>query len=112
MLAQSQFFELLSRIPEEALAAVLILSVIFSFVTILVVTLRIVDYCKTTTLARMSKEMIEELLAKGYTPQEIEPLVRDTRGWKKMRRSFQCATTDRPEFFDRQRRPLPPVKNV
>ena len=111
MLARSEFLELLSRIPEEALAAVLILSVILSFVTILVTTLTIVDYYKTTTLARMSKEMVEELLAKGYTPQEIEPLVNGTSGWKKMRKLFAFAK-DRPEFVDRYRRPMPPVKNV
>ena len=111
MLAQNEFLAFLSQLPEEALVAVVILSMVFTFITILVTTLTIVDYLKTTTLARMSKEMVEELLAKGYTPQEIEPLVHGTSGWKKMRKLFTFAK-DRPEFFDRSGRPMPPVKNV
>jgi hypothetical protein len=110
MLAQSEFMELLSRIPGEALGAVLILSVILSFITILATIMSIVDYHKKTSLARMSKEMIEQLLAKGYTPQEIEPLVNGSNPWKKMRQLFACA--QKPHELDRYRRPVPPVKSV
>ena len=109
--AQNEFLAFLNRLPEEAIVALLILSLIFTFITVFITTLTLIDYKKSTTLARMSKEMIEDLLAKGYSPEEIEPLVHGTSGWKKMRKLFQFAK-DRPEYFDRYRRPAPPVKNV
>ena len=112
LLAKSELLEFLHHLPEEAVAAILILSVIFSFITVLVTTLSVVDSYKTITLARMSKDMIEDLLAKGYSPSEIEPLVNGNSNWKKMRKLFAFAR-DRHDAQARgyHGRPMPPVKH-
>lgn len=113
MLAQSNdVLRLFQSLPEEAVAAMFILGIVFTFVTVLVISLSAIDSYKSITLAKLSKQMVEELLAKGYTPQEIEPLVNGTSGWKKMRKLFTFAKRGGFDFQDRYGRPVPPVKQV
>ena len=112
MLAKSEIYQLLSQLPEEALAAILILSLIFTFLTTLVTVMCVADSYKTLKLARMSKELIEDLLAKGYTPQEIEPLVNGPHRWQKMRQLF-ASLKNRMNHRERPfRHPAPPVKRT
>ncbi len=112
MLAKSELMQLLSRLPEEALAATLILSVVFTFITIIVTVVSIANTHKSITLAQMSKELIEELLAKGYSPREIEPLVNGPNCLDKMRNLF-AFVKDKSRFGRRRYRyPAPPVKQT
>ena len=113
MLAKSEIFELLNRLPEEALAAALILSVIFTFITILVSVISMSESHKAITLSRMSKELIEDLLAKGYTPTEIEPLVNGRGKWRTMKNIFEYVRGKKSDIPERAyRHPTSPVKHT
>ena len=109
MLAKSELLEFLSQLPEEALAACLILSIIFTFITVIVTIHSIADAHKSITLARMSKQMIDDLLARGYSPEEIEPLVNGKKGWMKLGKIFGMAKSYFPDGR-KGREPVPPVK--
>ena len=40
------------------------------------------------TMARMHKEFIQDLLAKGYSAEDVERLVYGGKGWNKVRRAY------------------------
>lgn len=108
---QSELLTFLGDLPSEAVAAMFILAIIFTFITVIATTLATIDMFKSIALAKLSKQMVDELLAKGYTPQEIEPLVNGSSGWKKMRKLIAFAKQKSGyEFQDRYGRPVPPVK--
>ncbi len=111
LLAQtSQNFEtsLLNRIEPNFLGAILILSVIFGFVIIVVSVVTIFSTIEKITLAKMSKSMVEDMMAKGYSPEEIRMLVQGDRPWEKFRKFFAWSKKKPAEEYTN--RPAPPVK--
>ena len=112
MLAESELYQLLTQLPEEALAAVFILGVIFSFATIIVTVISFAVSFRSVRLAQLSKDLIEELIAKGYTPQEITALVHGPNRWSKIQELFTFARNRTPFHCRHDRYPAPPVKQT
>ena len=102
--AKSSSFELLERIDPDILGAVAILSVIMFFVLLVTSVVTICRTYQNVTLARMQSQMLNDLLAKGYSVDEIQQLI-----YGHKRSVFT-------RFFDGSRqtyvsqRPAPPVK--
>ncbi len=104
LLAQSSFFQLAERIDSDLLGAIAMVSSILFF---LVMTISIVTITRTVqniTLAKMQNQLLNELLAKGYSVDEIHQLVTGKR------RSVLTRAFDRGRQAYVSRRPAPPVK--
>ena len=105
--SSSGFYELLNRIPEEALAAVLILSLIFSFITVLVTVICLIEWRKSISLATINRELITDLLDRGCTPAEIEQIAYGSSIASKIRRLFKGSSN----LVKCYKRPVRPVKH-
>ncbi len=81
--------ELLKSLDSDVVGAALILSVIGAAAMSITVVCLIADTFKSITMAKMQKSMIEDMLAKGFTPEEVERLVYGGKAWHKLRRLFQ-----------------------
>ena len=97
--------DLISRLNPDVIGACLILGVIGSVATIITIVVAVVDTYKSITLAKLSKSMVEDLLARGYSPEEIERLLHGDKAWNKFKRFFAKQRKSAEAY-----RPMPPVK--
>ena len=79
---------IIEHLPSEALAAIMILATIGTFVSIIVGVGMGINAIKSVKLANITRFMIEDLLAKGYKAEEIERLVFGESKLSKVRRMF------------------------
>ena len=105
--AQSEVETIISRIDNDLLGVICLLSAIFIFITIIVSIVSFSRYQQSVTLARMHNDLISRLLDKGHTPDEVERLVYGDNRWNKIRRVFS-QFKNRPT--NGAARPVPPVK--
>ncbi len=98
--------DVLSRLDPDIIGACLILGVIGSVGIIITTVVAITDTYKSITMAKISKAMVEDLLARGYSPEEIERLLHGDKAWNKFKRFFAKQQSRGREGY----RPMPPVK--
>jgi hypothetical protein len=87
---KSDFMQLVERIEPEFLGAILIVAVVFSFVTLIVTIVSFTQMIQKITIVRTNHRLIEHLLAQGMSADDIERLVFGKKRWpslsKMMRR--------------------------
>ena len=104
--SDSTFFRLAERIDPNLLGAIGLISVVLTFIFLVVST---VTFCRTLqslSLAKMQNQMINELLAKGYSVDEIQQLVTGSRRRNVLFRIFDRG---RQAYINR---PAAPVKST
>ena len=106
LVAASESFQLLERIDPDFLGAIAMVTTIFSFILMITTVVTVCRTYQKVALARMQNQMINELLAKGYSVDEIQQIV---LGQKRnvLTRFFDGR---RQTYVDQ--RPAPPVKPV
>lgn len=105
--AESDFTTVVQSVDSETLGIALILTVIGVFVTVIAVSITFIESRKKLQLARLQREMIDDLVNRGFKPDEIEKLVHGQTGWDKFCGIFQQRKS---EFSDSFVRPASPVK--
>lgn len=103
--AHSSFFDLFQKVDPDFLGVMGILTTVFTFVFLMVAISTISRTIQNISIARMQNQMINELLAKGYSVQDIQQLVHGSR--KNV--LFRFFDNNRQTYVNRQ--PSPPVKN-
>ena len=78
-LADSSFFDLVERVDPDIIGAMGILTVIMVFTLSIVSVVTVSRTIQNVSLARMHRQMINEMLAKGYSIDEIQQLVTGRR---------------------------------
>jgi len=107
---QSEFFELLQSVDSDFVGVMLILTTIFSFVTVIVFVVTVSRTIQSVLVVRSSQRMVEGLLAKGYSVDEVERLVYGHKGWNAFSRMVgRCRDAIRRNNAP-GRHPAPPVK--
>lgn len=103
LLASSPGIELLQNMNPDVLGAAMILGTILFFVTVVV---SIVTICQTITrlaVVRSNKSLVQDLLSKGYSVDDVERLVYGQAGWNKLTRAIR-------KIGKSKNRAVPPVK--
>ena len=104
--ANSQFFEIIQRIDPDFLGSIGLVVAILTFVLLIVSVIFSLRTIQNISMAKMQNQMVNELLAKGYSVQEIQQLVYNHRRNVLFR------------FFDNRkqgyvnRNPSPPIKRA
>ena len=106
LLAQSTFLQLAEGIDPNLLGAIGMVSTILFFLVALITIVTVTRTVQNITLTKMQNQMINELLAKGYSVDEIQQLVTGKR------RSVLTRAFDRSRQAYVNRRPSPPVKQT
>ena len=102
--ANSEFFRLIEKIDPDFLGVIGLVSSILTFVLLIVSVVFVLRTIQKVSLAKMQNQMVNELLSKGYSVDEIQQLVFNNRRNVLFR------------FFDNRkqgyvnRNPSPPVK--
>ena len=111
LLASSPIFDLLQSLDPDVLGAALIVGTILFFVSVIV---SVVTICTTfTNLAAMknNRALVEDLLNKGYSVDDVERLVYGQGGLGKLSRALnRSIRSGVSRFKKRPPRTSPPVK--
>ena len=111
LLANSAFIELLQSLDRDVLGAVFIVGTVLFFVTVIT---SVVTICKTlSNLAaiKSNRTMVEDLLSKGYSVDDVERLVYGQGGFDKLSRVLnRSIRSGVNRIKKRQSRTSPPVK--
>ena len=114
MFAQNELFELLQQIDDEFLGVVLLISTIGVFITIITAIVTVFRTINNITVTRMQQSMVKNLLAQGYSVDDVERLAYGTHRWgPKIRHIVQSAKSRLARMRPSQapgRPPMPPVK--
>ena len=95
------------HVDSEFIGVALILTTIGTFGALIAVSITLIHTVKSIWLARISRSMISELLAKGYSPDEVAMLI---HGKKKS--GFKWLSFGKTEMpVSDKSQPVPPVKN-
>lgn len=96
---------ILDKVDSDLIGAMGIISIIFSFILAIVVVTSVTRAIQTVTMAKMQRSLIQEMLAKGYSCDEINMLI---NGKQKgiLSRLFDSRSQ---EYVSS--RPVPPVKH-
>ena len=81
---ESSLIELLQTMNPDVLGATLVVGTIFFFMSLIV---SVVTVCNTLThivALRSNKSLVQDLLSKGYSVDDVERLVYGPSGWKKL----------------------------
>ena len=105
--SRSEFIEFMSSLDPDTVGVMLILTVIGFFVGSTVVLIVLIEARKSVKLAKIQQEMVEDLVNRGFSPEEIHKLVRGENGWDKFCGLFQRKNK---ESNHGGYRPVPPVK--
>lgn len=79
LFADSAFLNIVDRIDPDIVGAIGIVTVVMTFVLAIVTVVTITRTIQNITLARMHRQMVNEMLAKGYSVGEIDQLVNGHR---------------------------------
>lgn len=99
---------ILTRIDGDILGVCMILATIGGFALMITTVAMVADIVKSIAMAKMSKQMIEDLMNKGYSASEIERLVYGEPKWNRVRRMFSRLRSKAAPTVGN--RPMPPVK--
>lgn len=102
--ANSDFFRLIEKIDPDFLGAILLVSSILTFLLLIVSVVFVLRTIQNVSLAKMQNQMVNELLAKEYSVDEIQQLVYNHR------RNVLFRFFDNRKQSYVNRHPSPPVK--
>lgn len=97
------FFQVLQEMNPDVLGAAMILGTILFFVTLIITIITICQTINQLAVLRSNKSLMQDLLSKGYSVDDVERLVYGPGGWSKLTRALS-------KFAKSKNRPLPPVK--
>ncbi len=109
--------ELLKHVDGEILGAVFILGTIGIFISFIVVVVSIARTWNNIAVARLNQNLVQELLAKGLTVDDVERLVYGSQGWgRRFSKVFQNAKSHmadmrRRKYYRYETQPVPPMKH-
>jgi len=116
MLAQSnsEFLEFLKLIDGDILGVVFIIGTIGFFVSLIVMVVAITRTWNNIAMVRMNQRLVQELLQKGYSVDDIERLAYGGQAWShRFRKMFHSAKSQFTNYVNRNKRenqPVPPYK--
>lgn len=116
MLAQSnsEFLEFLGMIDNDILGVVFIIGTIGIFVSFIVTVVSIARTWNNIAMVRMNQRLVQDLLQKGYSVDDIERIAFGGPALsKQFRKLFQSAKSQLASFANRNRyenQPVPPYK--
>ena len=104
--AESGIIGVLDKIDSDIVGAMGIVTIVFTFVFGIIAVTSITKAIQTVTMAKMQRNLIQDMLAKGYSCDEINLLV---NGKQKgiLSRLFDSGAQ---EYVNASARPVPPVK--
>ena len=117
MLAQSsnsEIFHIVERMNPELLGAIAMVGTILTFVMVMLSIFVVSRTIQNIYLSRMQNQMLNELIAKGYSVEEIQQLVYNNRRsalfrfFDKRSQSYVNRALNRKTVMDRD--PAPPIK--
>ncbi len=118
MLAQSnsEFLQFLEMLDGDLLGAVLIIGTIGFFISFIVVVASVSKTWNNIAISRMNQNLIQDLLAKGYSVEDIERLAYGGPSWnRKFHKLFKSAKSQFASHVRRRRyenQPVPPMKQT
>ncbi len=108
--SQSEFFEFLRSIDSDMVGAMMIVGTIFFFVTLIVAMVTISRTVQDIVLIRSNRKMVEQLLASGYSVDDVERLVYGQNRWNVLTRMLgRCRKANYSNEMP-VHQPRPPVK--
>ena len=116
MLAQSnsEFLEFLRLIDSDILGVVFIIGTIGFFVSFIVMVVSITRTWNNIATVRMNQRLVQDLLQKGYSVDDIERLAYGGHAWsQRVSKMIQSAKSQLASFVRRNRyenQPAPPYK--
>lgn len=114
MLAANDFLEFLSRIDNDFIGVVMILTTVGTFSTIIISVIVVFNTLNNLVATRMNHSLTKSLLAKGYSVDEVERLVHGQPNWSRRIGSVvRRASNELGRLSHRMRganHPAPPVK--
>ena len=105
---QSETFQIVERIDPDFLGAIAMVTTIMTFVLSIITVVTVCRTYQKVSLAKMQNQMINELLAKGYTVDEIQQLA----SGKKRGVFTRLFDGRRQTYVSANPRPSAPVKPV
>jgi hypothetical protein len=116
LLAQSDFIELLQQIDEDLLGVVFIIGTIGIFLTMIVTIVTVARTINSLLLTRMQHTMVKNLLAQGYSVQEVERLAYGNHRWGDRFRHFFDSARQKVHRLKKRgpavNQPVPPLKQT
>ena len=116
MLAQSnsEFLEFVKLIDGDVLGVVFIIGTIGFFVSLIVLVVSISRTWNNIVVVRMNQRLVQELLQKGYSVDDIERLAYGGQAWSHcFRKMFHSAKSQFANYVNRnqhENQPVPPYK--
>lgn len=116
MLAQhnSEFLEFLKLLDNDILGVALIIGTIGTFVSFIVVVVSVTRTWNNISITRMNQRLVQELLQKGYSVDDIERLAYGGGAWShrfnKLFNSAKVQLANLVKRHQRENRPVPPYK--
>lgn len=115
MLAQSnsEFLEFLKLIDSDILGVVFIIGTIGFFVSLIVMVVAITRTWNNIAMVRMNQRLVQELLQKGYSVDDIERLAYGQAWSHRFCKIFRSAKSQFENYVNRNKRenrPVPPYK--
>jgi hypothetical protein len=111
--------EMLKHIDGDILGAVFVIGTIGIFVSFIVVVVSIARTWNNIAVVRMNQTLVQDLLEKGYTVDDIERLAYGGQNWsRKFRQLFHSAKSQISSLHRRRYRnhyenqPVPPMKQT
>ncbi len=112
--SNSEFLEFVKLIDGDVLGAVFIIGTVGIFVSFIVLVVSIARTWNNIAVVRMNQRLIQELLQKGYSVDEIERLAYGGFAWRqRFRKLFRSAKSQFATYVNRNKyenQPMPPYK--
>lgn len=112
--SNSEFIEFLQLFERDLIGAVFIIATIGAFVSFIVLVVSISRTWNNIALARMNQRLVQDLLAKGYSVEDIERLAYGDHAWshhlRKMVRSAKNQFANMVNRRTYENQPVPPYK--
>ncbi len=82
--ASSDFWQFMETLDRDVVGACMVLSVIGFFGALIAISCTFIESRKRIRLAKLHKQMVDDLVARGYSPDDIEKVVYQQSGWSKL----------------------------
>lgn len=110
MLAQSEFIEFLKLFDDEVLGAVFIIGTIGIFISFITLVVSVTRTWNNIAMVRMNQRLVQELLQKGYSVDDIERLAYGGNVWRQQfRKMIDSAKAQFANLAKRHRHENPPA---
>lgn len=114
--SNSEFIEFLQLFERDLIGAVFIIATVGAFISFIVLVVSITRTWNNLALARMNQRLVQDLLAKGYSVDDIERLAYGGQAWSyQLRKMIGSARDQVANMVNRrtgENQPVPPYKQT